>query len=68
MVTAPKLSLWQARRSHRLPTDPLIRQRKACKAPTVPNTLLSESLLSEKGKNVGQAPADSIALSESEKC
>jgi len=40
----------------------------SCKALAVPSTLLLESLFSEKGKNVGQTPADSTALSESERC
>ncbi|CAM6014430.1 unnamed protein product [Sphagnum balticum] len=40
----------------------------SCKALAASNILLPESLLSERGKNVGQALMDPAALSELEKC
>jgi hypothetical protein len=36
----------------------------SCEAPAAPSTLLPESLLSEKGKSIGQASADLVALNE----
>ncbi|CAK9858308.1 unnamed protein product [Sphagnum jensenii] len=47
------------------PSDPPA--QGPCEAPVAPSNLLPESLFSKNGKNVGQALADSAALSESER-
>jgi len=40
----------------------------SCETPSAPSILLPKNLLSEKGKNVGQASADPAAFRESERC
>ncbi|CAK9860653.1 unnamed protein product [Sphagnum jensenii] len=51
MAAAPELPLRQATRSRLSPTDPLIHQRKAREAPSVPSSSLLGSSFSKGGKN-----------------